>query len=213
MEKHDALIQEFFDRHPDLQVCAGDMRRAFSFISDCYREGGKLLLCGNGGSAADCEHIAGELMKGFLSSRTLSPEHQRLLAAQSEDGAYLAQHLQEALPLPVAYQPSFPKLRLCQRRGSRFVLCPAGFTATASAATCCWLFPPRVTPKTFAMRPPAPGPWGLRPSALPAKPAASCKKFAILPCAPPMKKPTGCKKPHECMYHLLCAALEARFFG
>jgi len=51
------------------ELCLEAYDRAFEAIRDCYRAGGKLLLCGNGGSAADCEHIVGELMKGFLLPR------------------------------------------------------------------------------------------------------------------------------------------------
>jgi D-sedoheptulose 7-phosphate isomerase len=64
-----------------------------------YRHGGKLLICGNGGSAADSEHIVGELMKGYLSKRPLpDPVRQRFSAVFPDDGAYLADHLQGALP-------------------------------------------------------------------------------------------------------------------
>ena len=57
------------------------------------------MLCGNGGSAADSEHIVGELMKGFESKRPVPEEtRQRLLEASPESGDYLADHLQGALP-------------------------------------------------------------------------------------------------------------------
>lgn len=66
--------------HPRLTACAADLTRAFEALRDCFRAGGKLLLCGNGGSCADCDHIVGELMKGFLlkrkvlNSQSLGPE-------------------------------------------------------------------------------------------------------------------------------------------
>ncbi len=65
MNHIDALLQ----RKPELTVCGEDIRKATDMLESCYRNGGKVLLCGNGGSAADCEHIAGELLKGFLSLR------------------------------------------------------------------------------------------------------------------------------------------------
>ncbi|MCL2003682.1 MAG: SIS domain-containing protein [Oscillospiraceae bacterium] len=65
--------QRIFDtltaERPELLPCAGDILEAFGVLSGTYRLGGKLLLCGNGGSASDCEHIVGELMKGFLYKR------------------------------------------------------------------------------------------------------------------------------------------------
>jgi D-sedoheptulose 7-phosphate isomerase len=85
--------------YPDLNPIAGAIQQASDLLLDCYRGGGKVLVCGNGGSAADSEHLVGELMKGYLSARPL-PAAQRaaILAASPENGAYLAEHLQGALP-------------------------------------------------------------------------------------------------------------------
>ncbi len=86
-------------RYPDLAGCAGDIASAFDLLRIMFEAGGTLLICGNGGSAADCEHIVGELMKGFRSKRPLSPDRRALLcAAEPEHGDYLADHLQGALP-------------------------------------------------------------------------------------------------------------------
>ena len=52
-------------RHPALGVCGGDILSAIEVLVSSFRSGHKLLACGNGGSAADCEHIVGELMKGI----------------------------------------------------------------------------------------------------------------------------------------------------
>ena len=54
--------------------------QAAQIIIESYRSGGKLLLCGNGGSAADCAHIAGELVKGFLKKRPLNDELKAAIA-------------------------------------------------------------------------------------------------------------------------------------
>src|SRR5690606_14054900 len=77
----------------------GSVQAAFEQLRDSYRAGGKLLICGNGGSAADSDHIVGELMKGFELPRSISAEmRNRLQDADAEFGAYLADHLQGALP-------------------------------------------------------------------------------------------------------------------
>ena len=65
---------ELIKRYPQLEKCSGDIENALKLIIDTFEKGGKLLLCGNGGSAADCEHIAGELLKGFLSKRAVTDE-------------------------------------------------------------------------------------------------------------------------------------------
>ena len=62
-------IDLLIERYPCLSVCREDIAAAVEAIVRMHREGGKLLLAGNGGSAADCEHISGELLKGFLLAR------------------------------------------------------------------------------------------------------------------------------------------------
>ena len=64
-----AHLNKLIERYPALCVCRGDIANAFNIIREAYRGGGKLLCCGNGGSASDCGHIVGELMKGFLLKR------------------------------------------------------------------------------------------------------------------------------------------------
>lgn len=66
------MITELLNRYPSLCKCKAEIENAAKAIIDCYENGGKLLLCGNGGSSADCEHIVGEMMKGFLKKRPLS---------------------------------------------------------------------------------------------------------------------------------------------
>lgn len=98
-EKTLAVIDHLIERYPALSAMEEPLKAAAETIVDCYKSGGKLLICGNGGSAADAEHITGELMKGFLLPRRLSEEKQKqLMEACPEDAAYLIDNLQEALP-------------------------------------------------------------------------------------------------------------------
>lgn len=86
-------------RYPDLEPCLPALAEMVERLTTTFRAGGKLLVCGNGGSAADSEHIVGELMKGFESRRPLDHERRRkLLEVFPEEGSYLADHLQGALP-------------------------------------------------------------------------------------------------------------------
>ncbi|MBQ8402848.1 MAG: SIS domain-containing protein [Clostridia bacterium] len=62
-------LEELIARYPALSACKNEIDAAANIITETYRSGGKILLCGNGGSAADCDHIAGELLKGFLLPR------------------------------------------------------------------------------------------------------------------------------------------------
>lgn len=95
---HDQLTQ-LIRKYPELSECQADIEAAVEAIADSYRAGGHLLLCGNGGSASDCDHIVGELMKGFMSKRPLPALTREAFAAMyPEDGEYLTDHLQGALP-------------------------------------------------------------------------------------------------------------------
>ncbi len=67
-------MKALLDRYPDLTLCAKDIKNAFALMVDTYKNGGKILVCGNGGSAADAEHIVGELMKGFKLARKVIDE-------------------------------------------------------------------------------------------------------------------------------------------
>ena len=62
-------VVELVERYPKLSAVAENTNKAIEAIINCYNNGGKVMLCGNGGSASDCSHIVGELMKGFLKLR------------------------------------------------------------------------------------------------------------------------------------------------
>ena len=86
-------------RYPILVGVKDDIAKAYVMISDCYQNGGKLLIAGNGGSAADAEHIVGELMKSFVLDRKIEQDFaEKLMSSDSELGAVLAKKLQGALP-------------------------------------------------------------------------------------------------------------------
>ncbi len=65
-------IDILIERYPALTSCRQQIESTVSAIVEMYKNGGTLILCGNGGSAADCEHISGELLKGFLKKRPLN---------------------------------------------------------------------------------------------------------------------------------------------
>ena len=67
-------MENLLTRYPLLADCKEDITKALNLIIDTYKNGGKILLCGNGGSAADCEHIVGELLKGFMLKRNVTDE-------------------------------------------------------------------------------------------------------------------------------------------
>lgn len=93
------MLNELLTRYPSLCECKDAIINADKAIIDTYENGGKLLVCGNGGSCADSEHIVGELMKGFLSMRPLDEDYKNeLKAANPELDDEMLSRLQGALP-------------------------------------------------------------------------------------------------------------------
>lgn len=85
--------------YPELEGCKDDIIASFYLIADCYKSGGLIMICGNGGSAADSSHIVGELMKGFKKKRALTTKQRNVIEAfYPEEGAELAASLQRAIP-------------------------------------------------------------------------------------------------------------------
>lgn len=99
IEKVKAQLDLLIERYPQLACCRDDIANAYKIMETCYANGGKLLIAGNGGSAADAEHIVGELMKGFKNPRKLPKEYaDKLISVNSKLGKTLAENLQGALP-------------------------------------------------------------------------------------------------------------------
>ncbi|MBI1279266.1 MAG: SIS domain-containing protein [Anaerolineaceae bacterium] len=95
---HKELLN-LLEHYPDLEPCITDIDSAFNLLRTTYQNKGKLLVCGNGGSAADSDHIVGELMKGFELKRPIGDDlRQRLSEINPDMGTYLADRLQGALP-------------------------------------------------------------------------------------------------------------------
>ncbi|WP_295569342.1 SIS domain-containing protein [uncultured Holdemanella sp.] len=95
LEKHIDLLIE---RYPVLEACKEDIISGYELLEECYTKGGKLLIAGNGGSAADAEHIAGELMKRFKTPRPIPNElKERLIKIDPVRGENLSKNLERPL--------------------------------------------------------------------------------------------------------------------
>lgn len=91
-------LNELIQLYPNIASCEQDIAQAYCILRDCYLNQGKLLIAGNGGSAADAEHITGELMKSFKKSRDLPIElKQKLVELDPIRGKYLGQTLEQPL--------------------------------------------------------------------------------------------------------------------
>lgn len=95
----DTILKDLIRRYPQLLLVENEIREAAENLIICYRHGRKVLVCGNGGSSSDSDHIVGELMKGFEYKRPLEETFKkRLTEFADERGRYLSEKLQQSLP-------------------------------------------------------------------------------------------------------------------
>lgn len=92
-------LDELFVRYPALVSCKESVINAADAIINCYKKGGKVITAGNGGSAADAEHIVGELMKGFILPRELDEDIKAAIDKTIKEGT--ADYLKKNLQMPL----------------------------------------------------------------------------------------------------------------
>jgi phosphoheptose isomerase len=96
---NDIILEQLIERYPVLDQLKSQISNAAQLLTDCFSIGGKLMICGNGGSRSDSDHITGELMKSFESFRPVKKEvAERLIELSDERGKYLSQKLESGLP-------------------------------------------------------------------------------------------------------------------
>lgn len=93
------MLEELIIRYPQLKDISNKINEAAERLIRCYQQGNKVLICGNGGSSSDSDHIAGELLKGFENKRPLDDSmRNKLLSVSGKRGLLLADKLQTGLP-------------------------------------------------------------------------------------------------------------------
>lgn len=96
----EALLENLFERYACLHDQKNVIRAAFDMLYRCFAQGNTLYLCGNGGSAADAEHIVGELMKSFVKDRRISAVLEHALAEKyPQEADFFIHNLQGSLPV------------------------------------------------------------------------------------------------------------------
>ena len=199
------MLNELLKRYPALWACKNEILSAEAALISLYENKGKLLLCGNGGSCADSEHITGELMKGFMKKRPLSDEHRHGL-----DDA-VADKLQEGLPaIPLtafsALNTAFcndvePELVYAQplwvlgNEGDMLIaISTSGNSKNVVAAA-----------KVAKAK-------GMKVIALTGKNGGALKEIADITIAVPETETFKVQELHLPTYHYLCAKVEAHFY-
>lgn len=97
-ETTNKIFDELFIRYPVLETQKENILKAYSILEETFNNGGSLFVCGNGGSSADSEHIVGELLKSFKIYRPINNDITENLKQFGEDGVYLSEKLEGALP-------------------------------------------------------------------------------------------------------------------
>lgn len=96
--KTGALLDSYCEKSAVVAAIREPLAECVALLCECFERGGHLLVCGNGGSCADADHIVGELVKAFKLKRPLSASLAAFLKGQGHQGALLAEHLQEGVP-------------------------------------------------------------------------------------------------------------------
>lgn len=206
-------IADLVNRYPSLEVCQKEIRKAFGIIEESYQNAGKLLVAGNGGSAADAEHIVGELMKGFVLPRQLEQEYvDDLKAVHEEMGKELAEKLQGALPaialvdhvaLSTAYLNDVdPLLGFAQQVNGYGVKGDVFLGISTSGNSKNILYACTVAKAK-----------GMKVIALTGKDGGKLKALADVSIIVPEQETYKIQELHLPIYHCLCLMLEKRFFG
>ena len=211
-------IETLLQNHPALTACRDAVESARDLLTDTYRAGGKLLLCGNGGSAADCDHIAGELLKGFLSHRPLSEEDCLALAESLPDGEadpdlyLLAGQLQGGLPAVSLPAQTAALTAVCNDTDPALIFAQLTWALGQAEDTLVCLSTSGNS-RNVVLAAKAAKTKGLRVLALTGENDSKLSELADVTVQVPATETYRVQEYHLPVYHYLCAAVEEAFFG
>lgn len=206
------MLNELLNRYPQLNECKTDIEKAATIMIDCYRSAGKILLCGNGGSCADCDHIVGELMKGFLKKRPLSAE-------QKNQMTQLSPLLDETIlnnlqcGLPAISLPTIAALNsaFCNDVDPELIYAQSLFALGRNGDVLIAISTSGNAKNVFAAAKVAKG-LGLTVIGLTGKSGGKLKEIADICIQVPETETFKVQELHLPVYHYLCAATENSFF-
>lgn len=99
LKKEDSFLDELIERYPVLTSCRNEIWSVYEIVKSAFLNGNKLLICGNGGSSADSQHIVGELLKSFGIERHILPsDREKLESLYGKDGIEMAMKIERGLP-------------------------------------------------------------------------------------------------------------------
>lgn len=205
-------MNELINRYPKLESAKDDIEKAVSVIINCYEKGGKLLLCGNGGSSSDCEHISGELMKGFLKSRPLSQEQK---AAMKTECPILTEKELSLLQggLPAISLPSFTALMTAYGNDVSSELCYAqGVLVLGKEDDVLFAISTSGNSQNVVAASKVAKAKGIKVIALTGKDGGKLKEISDVTICADERETYKVQELHLPVYHYICSAVEKHFF-
>ena len=206
-------FKQLVKRYPELTPLENSLEQGLTLLKDCARANGKIMVCGNGGSAADAEHIVGELMKGFLLKRPLQSDLRKSLERASPvHGPDLADKLQRGIAavslssgvsLPTAFCNDVDA-RLCFAQQVAGLGRPGdvlwGISTSGNSANVNFAL---VTARAM----------GVKTLGLSGRDGGEMAQWCDVEIRVPADSTPIIQELHLPVYHALCAALEAELFG
>lgn len=206
-------IDVLIERYPQIDKCKKEIEKAYLIFEESYAKGNKLLVAGNGGSAADSEHIVGELMKGFENPRNLSSEYkEKLMSVNDELGKVLGESLQMALPtialdghvaLTTAYMNDCEPLLCFAQQVNGYGKEGDVFLGISTSGNSKNILYAAVVAKAK----------GMKVVALTGAKDSKLSQIADVTIKAPETRTYRIQEYHLPIYHCLCLMLEERFFG
>lgn len=208
-----AHLELLVERYPILAGVQDQVAGIYEVIRECYENGGKLIIGGNGGSCSDADHIVGELMKGFKMLRPLNADMQeKLTGVDPVLGADLARSLQGGLPaVALSSHPALNTAFSNDVNGDMMYaqqICSLGkpgdvFLAITTSGTAMNLRYAAITAKAK----------GMKVLALTGKTGGAMNELADINLVVPCNETYQIQELHLPVYHCLCLMLEDHFFG
>lgn len=206
------ILTQLIERYPTLAGIKSKIETAYEQLISCFEAGNRVYLCGNGGSAADCEHMAGELLKCFKIPRPMPDDLRAKLSEYGEDGEVLANNLEGGLPVVsltghVAFSTAFqndntPALVFAQqvnaygREGDVLVV----FSTSGNSKNCIYA---TICAKAK----------GMKVITLTGGTGGKLAPMSDVAIVVPAKETYQVQELHLPVYHCLCAMLEEQVFG
>ncbi|MBW4078622.1 MAG: SIS domain-containing protein [Acidobacteria bacterium] len=205
------LWRDFFTENPPLTIARTAIETVYECLHTTLRDGHQVLVCGNGGSASDAEHIAGELAKPCALSRPLSEEEIESLAAAGDDG-YLATRLARGLPVWPLVSQSALMTAIVNDQGGDLIFAQQ-VMAYGRPGDVLWVLSTSGSSRNVLYAARTAKARGMLVVAFTGPKRSTIAEVADVVVALPGADTPHVQQNHQLAYHAVCLAVEAAFYG